>query len=81
VDVTQLRTVADLAGTAGDSVGPAGVPCVGDGTSGPRVQAIYAVATDRTDRYASLAGTIAGWAGQMDSALNASAAALSAKIE
>jgi hypothetical protein len=71
IDVTVARDTAELAGT---TAGDAAVPCIGDGVSGPRVQSIYAVASDRADRYDSVEPLIAGWAGQMDSALNQSAA-------
>jgi hypothetical protein len=50
------------------------VRCIGDGTSGPRVQAIYAVPSDKTDRYAEIAPQIAVWAGQMNGAVEQSAA-------
>jgi hypothetical protein len=64
VDVTQRRNVADLtSGTTGDTVNADGVPCVGDGTSGPRVQAVYAVASDATDRYSNIVPLISQWAG------------------
>ena len=73
VDVTKRRTVADMVATSGDVIGPAGVPCIGDGTSGSRVQAIYAVASDKTDRFGSVRDLIAGWAGAADAAVNDSA--------
>ena len=76
VDVTKRRSVRDMVATSGDVVGPADVPCIGDGTSGPRVQAIYAVASDKADRYASVKDLIAGWAGAMDAAVNDSAKAM-----
>jgi hypothetical protein len=71
VDVHVARDTVELNGsTAGDET----VPCIGDGVGGSRVQAVYAVASDRTDRYASIAPLIAGWAGRMDAAVNQSAA-------
>ena len=73
VDVTKRRTVADMVATSGDVVGPAGVPCIGDGTSGSRVQAIYAVASDKADRFGSVRDLIAGWAGAVDAAVSDSA--------
>ena len=56
-----------------DQIGAGGVWCTGDGTDGPRVQAVYAVASDRTDRFADIAPLIATWAGQMDAVVNHSA--------
>ncbi|HEX2030969.1 MAG TPA: hypothetical protein VHL78_06170 [Actinomycetota bacterium] len=38
------------------------VPCTGDGTSGNRVQAIYGYPAGSTDRYATIAPLIQGWA-------------------
>ena len=70
VDAQQPRDAAQLAST---TTSTATVPCIGDGTSGPRVQAVYAVASDQTDRYATVAPLIANWAGEMDQALNQSA--------
>jgi cell division septation protein DedD len=76
VDVTEHRTIADLTEptTAGDALGAGGIWCSGTGTDGSRVQAVYAVASDRADRFADVAPLIAGWAAQMDSALNQSSA-------
>jgi hypothetical protein len=59
------RSVGDLA-EATDSSGTGGtaaetgacVPCIGDGVSRNRVQAIYAVSADRPDRYAVIAALI-----------------------
>jgi hypothetical protein len=50
------------------------VPCVGDGATGTRVQAIYAIVAGQASRYASVAPMIRGWAGQVDGVLRASAA-------
>jgi hypothetical protein len=50
------------------------VPVVGDGVSGNRVQAVYAVASDRADRYDEVAPLIANWAAHMDAKVNESAA-------
>jgi hypothetical protein len=73
IDVTEHRSIADLSGTDG-APGSAAVPCFGDGSSGSRVQAIYAVASDLPDRSAQVVPLITGWAGQMDAAVNKSAA-------
>ena len=76
VDVTERRFVADLADSTqqvADQLGAEGVWCTGDGSDGPRVQAVYAVASDRTDRFATIAPLIATWAGQMDAVVNHSA--------
>ena len=54
------------------SAGP--ITCVGDGVSGNRVQAIYAVAADRPDRFGEIAPLIEQWAGYTDSVFAISAA-------
>jgi hypothetical protein len=50
------------------------VPCDGDGTSGYRVQLIYARANNVTDRYSQYAGSFPQWAGAVDSVFSQSAA-------
>jgi len=47
-----VRTAADVAGSAAAGLGSIG--CIGDGIAGQRVQAIYAVPADRTDRSATV---------------------------
>ncbi|HEX8762427.1 MAG TPA: hypothetical protein VF733_01585 [Candidatus Saccharimonadales bacterium] len=49
------------------------VPCYGDGTSGNRIQAIYAVASDKPDRYAQLLPSFRNWAGYVDAMIDKSA--------
>lgn len=56
-----------------DAVPP--VECYGNGTDGKRVQAVYAVAADRTDRYVGLVETIRQDAKNVDAIFNSSAAA------
>ena len=48
--------------------------CTGDGTTGPRVQLVYANITGRTDRYASFAASFQTWAAAMDGVFDRSAA-------
>lgn len=50
------------------------VPCDGDGTSGHRVQAMYVVAAGQTNRYTSVAASIAQWAAGVNDVINRSAA-------
>jgi chitodextrinase len=49
------------------------VPCYGDGTSGNRIQAIYAVASDKPDRYDQLLPSFRNWAGYVDAMIDKSA--------
>ena len=77
VDVTRPRSLAALAAEEPSSVaqeGAGSILCIDDGTSGRRVQAIYAVASDKADRFASIAPLIPQWATTVDGVFNASAA-------
>lgn len=51
------------------------VPCYGDGTSGNRVQALYAYPADNPDRYAQVLPSIRQWAADADAVFAKSAAA------
>lgn len=53
--------------------GSHGLPCYGDGTSGNRIQAIYAVASDKPDRYDQLLPSFRSWAGYADAMIDKSA--------
>ena len=50
------------------------VTCDGDGTSGYRVQAMYVVEADKTNRYADLKSSFQLWAAGVDDVVNRSAA-------
>lgn len=66
---------AGVAGGApfGDPEGPDGVPCVGDGTSGHRVRAIYARPADRPDRYDQVVDEIRSHAAEVSEVFRESA--------
>jgi hypothetical protein len=51
------------------------IPCYGDGTTGKRVQVVYAHAENVTDRFSNLATSFAAWAGNVDRTFSDSAAA------
>ncbi len=72
IDVATPRSTADLAAATTTESG--GVPCYGDGTSGKRVQAVYARAADVPDRYADVVGLIGQWAANADRTFADSAA-------
>jgi hypothetical protein len=52
---------------------PAALPCIGNGTSGNRIQAVYAHALDAPDRYASFLPSFRQWAAEADQAVWVSA--------
>jgi hypothetical protein len=70
------RSVADLKEQAAAATAAAGggIRCSGDGTSGKRVQAIYAFISGRTDHSATVVPLIRTWAAYMNAIYNASAA-------
>jgi hypothetical protein len=71
IDVRQERELPEAqAASAPDLV------CEGDGTSGYRVQAIYARPADRADRSATVVPSIPTWAAQADGAFADSAATM-----
>ncbi|MDQ6927972.1 MAG: fibronectin type III domain-containing protein [Actinomycetota bacterium] len=77
VDIRQSRQPVTTAATPAPPSGVAAqgsVPCDGDGSSGFRVQLIYARASNVSDRYAQYASSFQQWAGAMDSAFSRSAA-------
>jgi hypothetical protein len=78
VDVRQKPSTAELrqatAGPTAADAGAAALPCYGDGSTGPRVQAIYARASDVTDRFAEVSGLIPAWAARVESTFSQSAA-------
>jgi hypothetical protein len=66
--------VAESTAGSVQAVAAAGsIPCVGYGSAGPRVQAIYAHLDTATSRYAEVAPLIRGWARQTDDIFDASA--------
>jgi len=77
VDVRRRRSTTELAqsvseGSASGAAAP--VPCYGDGTSGDRVQAIYAHAADVPGRYTDVVDLIGQWAANVDAVFADSAA-------
>jgi chitodextrinase len=74
VDVREERSTEALdASTATVEPGTGVVACIDDGQSGSRVQAVYAVAEDRVDRYAEIAPLITQWAVAADAVFSRSA--------
>jgi len=56
-----------------EASGAGAVPCIGDGTSGKRVQAIYARPSDRPNRALEVIPRIRTWAAEADEVFNQSA--------
>ena len=69
VDVT---SPPDNPGLADPTAGQ--ITCTGNGTDGPRVQALYVVASDRSDRFSSLLPNLVSYASAADGIFNNSAA-------
>jgi len=53
-DVRTDGSTAELTADAAAAGTSSAVPCIGDGTTGYRVEAIYAVPSDRTDRFSTV---------------------------
>ena len=64
----------DPDGTGPHAAAPQGIHCYGDGRDGNRVQAVYAVPSDRDDRYGEVVDDIRRWAAETDSVFASSAA-------
>jgi IPT/TIG domain len=75
IDVRVPRSISELRAFTPPSSGPGNsVPCVGDGKTGNRVQAVYAHRSDRTDRFNQIAPLVRTWAAEVNDTYNASAA-------
>ena len=76
VDVRVARGPRQAGSEAGVPVtaGAAQVPCYGDGSTGPRVQLVYARASDRPDRYAEFLPSFQAIAARLDAVFVQSAA-------
>ena len=80
VDVRLSRSTAELTSATagrGAAVGAQAAPplaCYGDGTSGYRVQVIFARASDVADRFAALQSSLVQWSAAADTVVSASAA-------
>lgn len=66
----------DVASTANPPMmaASANTPCIGDGTSGKRVQLLYVRASDKPDNYAAFAAAADSYASGMNEIINGSAA-------
>ena len=76
-DVDERRGILELAADTEASVAAAGASttsCVGDGVAGKRVQALYVVASDRTNRSADVVPLIRNWAAVTEASFVDSAA-------
>ena len=66
VRVSQEPRAATSGAEPATAAAPGAVQCYGDGTSGPRVQLVYARAADRPDRYATYLPTFRQLAARID---------------
>jgi hypothetical protein len=75
VNVLARQSVAAMRSrTAPTPAGVGTTPCIGNGTTGNRVQAIYAYQQGRTNRINSVGPLIRTWAGEISATYDASAA-------
>ena len=74
-DVTDQATTAELLADGAGEAETAAVDCIDGGASGKRIEAIYAVASDRTNRYDSLSALFPVWAARVDEIVHEAAAA------
>jgi hypothetical protein len=75
--IAERRSALELAADTEAGVVAATIPttsCVGNGTDGKRVQAVYVVASDKTDRSADIVPLMRQWAGITESSFVDSAA-------
>lgn len=73
VDVRNKPSVADLR-AADNASSQAILPCYGDGSSGPRVQAVYVHTSDSPNRFSELGRLFPEWASRVDAVFARSAA-------
>ncbi|MFP5317102.1 MAG: hypothetical protein ACLGI2_02280, partial [Acidimicrobiia bacterium] len=73
VDVADPAPVPTVSAEAATALATTAV-CHGDGTSGKRVQLVYARAAGVADRYATMVPSLRQWAARVDDMVNASAA-------
>lgn len=75
VDITQAWPARSSQPDFQETQAAAGgsVPCIGDGTNGKRVQAIYAHPADRPNRASQVVPWIRTWAAETDAVINTSA--------
>ena len=74
IDVRARRSMSELRATTSSTAAGSSVPCIGDGRTGNRVQAIYAHRQGGTDRFTSIAPMVRTWAAEVNDVYNASAA-------
>ena len=67
VDVTEPRTAAALDAAAAAESATAGIECIGDGTSGARVQVLYVRELGTTSRFAAQRPNLETWTAGIES--------------